>query len=219
MKKKILGAAVTVMLGIGLTRTANVSEQEKDCSLPVFEYSLTTEAFEHASVSRHEVFWVTTADKTPGQLPAMEQWRGKKEDTKTEELEGTAVTAGKTIRRNRWDITLTDEEIDLLARILWLEARGECTQGQEAVVEVVFNRMASPAFPGTLSEVLGQKNPVQFCTWKNRGSARPTEKEYRSIASVLEGDTNILRQDTVYFSRSPLTGNLDRAIGGHCFCY
>ncbi len=39
---------------------------------------------------------------------------------------------------NRWNITLTQEEIDLLAKIVWLESQGEPTEGQEAVVEVSF---------------------------------------------------------------------------------
>ena len=38
---------------------------------------------------------------------------------------------------NRWNITLTQEEMDLLAKIVWLESQGEPTEGQEAVVEVV----------------------------------------------------------------------------------
>ena len=49
----------------------------------------------------------------------------------------------ETINTNRWNISLTQEDIDLLAKIVWLEARGEPVEGQKAVVEVVFNRMAS----------------------------------------------------------------------------
>lgn len=120
---------------------------------------------------------------------------------------------------NRWNIVLTDEEIDLLARIVWLESNGEPVKGQEAVVEVIFNRMASELYPNTLYDVLSQKNPTQFCSWKNRDRAEPTEKEYQSIYNVLNGNTNILRNDTLYFSTEPLTSRLDVQIGGHSFCY
>lgn len=120
---------------------------------------------------------------------------------------------------NRWDITLTQEEIDLLAKIVWLESRGEPVEGQEAVVEVIFNRMTSGKFPTTVYEVLSQGNPVQFCSWKNRDHAEPTEKEYQSIQNVLDGKTSILRNDTLYFSTEPLTPRIDRQIGGHSFCY
>ena len=120
---------------------------------------------------------------------------------------------------NRWGISLTDQEIDLLARIVWLEAGGEPVEGQEAVVEVIFNRMASDLYPDTLYDVLSQRNPVQFCSWRSRESAKPTEKEYQSIEQVLNGNTGILRNDTLYFSRKALTPRLDQRIGGHSFCY
>ena len=121
--------------------------------------------------------------------------------------------------RNRWNITLTQEETELLARIVWLEARGEPVEGQQAVVEVVFNRMASSLYPDTLYGVLSQSNPVQFCSWKNREYAMPTEKEYQSIKDVLEGKTALLRNDTMYFSTFPLTDHVEQKIGGHYFCY
>lgn len=134
----------------------------------------------------------------------------------TEQLE--SVETVKVIN-NRWDITLTEEEINLLAGIVWLEANGEPVEGQQAVVEVVFNRMKSELYPDTLYEVLSQKNPVQFCSWKNIGIAKPTEKEYNSIRQVLSGNSHILRSDTLYFSTSPLTSHTDVRIGGHSFCY
>lgn len=134
--------------------------------------------------------------------------------------EQNAVEAmSTTTAQNRWNITLTQEEIDLLAKIVWLESRGEPVEGQEAVVEVIFNRMTSGKFPTTVYEVLSQGNPVQFCSWKNRDRAEPTEKEYQSIQNVLDGKTSILRNDTLYFSTEPLTPCIDRQIGGHSFCY
>ena len=137
-----------------------------------------------------------------------------------EAAESKPATAETTTgAENRWNITLTQEEIDLLAKIVWLESQGEPTEGQEAVVEVVFNRMASEKYPDTLYDVLSQGNPTQFCSWKNRERANPTEKEYTSIHEVLNGNTHILRNDTLYFSTEPLTPRLDQKIGGHSFCY
>lgn len=123
------------------------------------------------------------------------------------------------VHENRWGIQLTEEEVELLAKIVWVEARGESETGQKAVVEVVLNRMVSEDFPDNLYDVLSQKNPTQFASWKLRDTARPTVKEYTSIYEVLEGRTNILREDTVYFATKKLTGNLDLKIGGHYFCY
>ena len=218
MNRKILDMMVTVAFCLCMVAAANIPKTEADSSIPAFEYSFTTESDEIASITRKEVVRVTAAENYTQQMYFIGEKRGKIESGETFDMYEAQVPT-KVSLPNRWNIVLTDEEIDLLARILWLEARGESVEGQEAVVEVIFNRMASERFPDSLYEVLSQKNPVQFCTWKNRESARPTDKEFQSIAYVLDGDTNILRNDTIFFSRKPLTGNLDTVIGGHCFCY
>ena len=86
-------------------------------------------------------------------------------------------------------------------------------------VEVIFNRMTSELYPDTLYDVLSQNKPVQFASWKRRDKAQPTEKEYDSIYNVLNGNTDLLRNDTMYFSTYPLTSNLDVKICCHSFCY
>lgn len=121
---------------------------------------------------------------------------------------------------NRWGIRLSQEEIDLLACIVWVEARGEPDAGQQAVAEVVFNRMAHGSFPGTLYEVVSERSGgyLQFTSWKYVSSAAPTEKEYRNIQAVLDGQTAYTNNNTVYFSTSPQTRNITCVIGGHYFC-
>jgi hypothetical protein len=118
--------------------------------------------------------------------------------------------------KNRWGINLTNDEIDLLAKIIWLESQGETDKGQQAVVEVVLNRMLSLDYPDTLYEILSQKN--QFSTWKNRNIAKPTDKEYNNIRKVLNNETDILGFDTVYFSKKAKNNNITCKIGNHYFC-
>ena len=88
---------------------------------------------------------------------------------------------------NRWGITLTPAEIDMLARIVKLEAGNQDDTGQQLVVAVIFNRMVSEKdFGGpTLEGVLSR--PGQFSTWKNQSSAVATSKEYDNIFTVLHG--------------------------------
>ena len=50
------------------------------------------------------------------------------------------------------------EELMLLARIIHAEARGESFEGKVAVGAVVLNRIRSPHFPKTISDVIFQKN-------------------------------------------------------------
>lgn len=119
---------------------------------------------------------------------------------------------------NRWNVTLTEDEFDLLARIVMLEAGGEPALGQEAVVEVIFNRIYHEDFPNTLEEVLSE--PRQFATWKNRNilAAIPTEKVCNSINNVLNGKTHILPYETVYFGLSAENNKKQTVIGNHVFC-
>lgn len=114
------------------------------------------------------------------------------------------------------EIHLTDAEIDTLARVIWLEARGEPFDGQQAVAEVVFNRMLSPAFPDTLDEVIYQ--PRQFSTAERIQSAEPTETQYIAISAALHGP-NILPLEVVFFSQKGENDNVWGTIGGHVFCY
>ena len=180
-------------------------------------YSFTTESDEATGITKNPRTMV--ASTAPSDAEAKVQ-AASEEAEAPEAAESKPATVETTAgAENRWNITLTKEEIDLLAKIVWLESQGEPTEGQEAVVEVVFNRMASEKYPDTLYDVLSQGNPTQFCSWKNRERANPTEKEYTSIHEVLNGNTHILRNDTLYFSTEPLTPRLDRKIGGHSFCY
>ena len=47
-------------------------------------------------------------------------------------------------------------DVNLLARLVYAEARGEPYNGQVAVASVVLNRMKNPSFPNTLSGVIYQ---------------------------------------------------------------
>lgn len=127
----------------------------------------------------------------------------------TEQIDTTSTGAV-----NRWNISLTDDEIDLAARILWNEARGECEKGQIAVVEVIFNRMKSEKFPNTLYDVLSQKG--QFASWKNRGIAKNYEKQVEIVKKVLAGEIKVLDTDRLFFATSPL-GTDPIVIGNHYF--
>jgi N-acetylmuramoyl-L-alanine amidase len=55
----------------------------------------------------------------------------------------------------------TGAEAELLARLVWAEARGEPFRGQVAVAAVVLNRVADPRWPNTVEEVVFE--PGQFC--------------------------------------------------------
>lgn len=118
-------------------------------------------------------------------------------------------------------VEMTDAERDELAAIIWLEARGESAEGQQAVAEVVLNRVISGDFPDTVTDVLhdGEHSGVkQFSSIGALPSAAPEAAQYAAIDAALYGES-ILPADVVYFSRGAENGNIWGSIGGHVFCF
>lgn len=117
---------------------------------------------------------------------------------------------------NRWGIVLSDQDRLILAQIVWLESGNQADIGQQAVVEVVFNRVVDPAFPNTVLGVLSQKG--QFTTYKSRNRAPLDPRVLMNIAIVENGGSCILPFSTVYFSRGAQNRRIQCRIGGHTFC-
>lgn len=114
------------------------------------------------------------------------------------------------------DIQLTYEERQLLARLIWVEAQGECEEGQQAVAEVVLNRMASPDFGNTLRGVIygeGQFRSVPYLE-----DAEPHQAQYEAIEAAIYGPY-VLPEGVVHFATYPTNNNVWGQIGGHIFCY
>lgn len=89
-------------------------------------------------------------------------------------------------REPRVRVQLTDEEMDLLARLVTAEARGESYSGQVAVAAVVLNRMDSSLFPDTLSGVVYE--PWQFQPVDDGSINRPaTDEARRAVRDALRG--------------------------------
>ena len=117
-------------------------------------------------------------------------------------------------------IDMTDEELEELAEILFLEAGNQSAEGQQAVVEVVFNRVLHSGFPDTVHDVLHQGEGTdvpQFSTISLLGTVTPTQAQYDAINEALYGDT-LTDPDVVFFSRGGENDRVWRKIGDHVFC-
>ena len=114
------------------------------------------------------------------------------------------------------EVELTLEQEDLLAKVVWVESRGECDAGQQAVAEVVLNRLVSDRFPNNLNDVIygeGQFRSAPFLK-----DATPSQTQYEAIEKALYGP-NILPKDVFYFATKATTEKVWGGIGGHIFCY
>ena len=122
---------------------------------------------------------------------------------------------------NRYaELHFSDEDVYILACLVYHEARGESFEGQVAVVEVVLNRMLSDYFPDTVEEVVFQKygDVWQFSPAPYLYSAEPDKEQYLAVHTAIEEREHILSEDTVYFSTEPYNESVDMVIGNHYFC-
>lgn len=125
-------------------------------------------------------------------------FRQMPEDTET-------VTSNKTT--SVYDTTpitceYTDQDIYLLAQLVYNEANTEGLNGWIAVAEVVKNRVNSPLFPDSIEEVIYQKDPVQFQNYQMIAKREPREEQISVVRQVLEGTLGVLNNEDVLFFRN-----------------
>lgn len=114
------------------------------------------------------------------------------------------------------DLTVSDEDTELLAKLIWAEAQGEPFEGQQAIAEVVINRVAADNFPGTVHDVLYA--PDQFKAIGQIYAAKPTHVQYEAIRRALYGP-HVVPEDVVFFSTGAVNENVWGTIGKHTFCH
>lgn len=113
--------------------------------------------------------------------------------------------------------TITAADRDILAKIVFLEARDQSHLGQKAVVEVVFNRVLSDEFPNTIEKVIYQKN--QFTPASRISYTTPTQEQYDVVDEVLSELYPVLDTGVMFFSMGQYNKYLYDKIGDHYFCY
>ncbi|WP_400163502.1 cell wall hydrolase [Brevibacillus sp. TJ4] len=87
----------------------------------------------------------------------------------------------RTVARNG-QVKVSEREIELLARLVYAEGRGEPYEGQVAIAAVVLNRVASPGFPSTVREVIFAPNAFSPV----RNGQLPTKTNETARKAVLE---------------------------------
>ena len=113
-------------------------------------------------------------------------------------------------------------DIDLLARLISAEARGEPYEGQVAVGAVVLNRVKHPSFPNTISGVIYQHEAFT-CIYDGQFEQPVAESAYRAARDAMNGwDPSY--GAIYYFNPSTATSAwiwsrpLIVTIGSHRFC-
>ena len=121
-------------------------------------------------------------------------------------------------KENRYNgYTLTGEDIYTLACFVWAEARNEPPIVQQAVAEVVLNRMMEEKYPNTVREVIMQTEFYRAAPAMARIS-EPEQDQYIAVDAAMYGPY-ILPEDVVFFATFKTNENVWGQIGGHIFCY
>ena len=117
----------------------------------------------------------------------------------------------------RYDgLVLTEEETNLLAKLIYVEARGECEDGQQAIAEVVLNRYTSGLFGKSLTAMIQDEDA--FVPRKLLNAAKPSQAQYEAIDRALYGPY-VLPKEVMFYGRVRTTDSEWGSIGGHIFCY
>jgi len=95
---------------------------------------------------------------------------------------GTSSTGATALRTKEY----TQEEITLLARAVYSEARGEPYEGQVAIAAVILNRLSHSSFPNTIAGVIFE--PGAF-TAVSDGQfwLTPNDKAYKAARDAING--------------------------------
>lgn len=114
------------------------------------------------------------------------------------------------------DKPYTDDELDLISRVIMHESGNQSLEGKMAVGNVILNRVANSSFPNTVYEVIYQKNQFPGAT-----NANPNAESVVAAKLVLEG-ANVV-PDAYWFNGvgkscwASRYKSLLYTIGGHAF--
>ena len=139
-------------------------------------------------------------------------------------LKALGISAGAAVNANNSGAASSHLQgsIDLLAKVISAEARGEPYSGQVAVGAVILNRINHPAFPGTVAGVVYQKGAFS-CMDDGQIHESVAQSAYRAAQEALNGKDPT--GGAIYYF-NPVTATnawiwsrpLITVIGKHRFC-
>ncbi|MGG7178911.1 cell wall hydrolase [Clostridium paraputrificum] len=81
---------------------------------------------------------------------------------------------------------ITQADINLMAKLVYAESRGEPFEGKVAVASVVLNRVLNPSFPSSIKDVIFQPNAFS-CVKNGQIIANPDQNCYDAVFEAIKG--------------------------------
>ncbi|WP_400246765.1 cell wall hydrolase [Niallia sp. JL1B1071] len=143
------------------------------------------------------------------------------EETKNVSTRKFAVDKKENVQASDESANLTNNEKNLLARLVHAEAKGEPFAGKVAVADVVLNRVENKQFPDSVESVIHEKNAFQPV--QNGSIQKKADKESRK--AVEEALKNGKENKELLYFYNPDTATSDwifsrtvvKRIGNHAF--
>jgi spore germination cell wall hydrolase CwlJ-like protein len=161
--------------------------------------------------------WVAvTVNKTTGYVAAdyVKVKLGTTKALSMDEIAKAKKESSGTTKTN--GVSVSDENVNLLAALIQCEAGGESHTGKVAVGAVVLNRMRSSSFPNSISGVIyqsGQFSPVRSGALARRLSGSISSACKQAAQEALAGSDPT--SGALYFHRAD--GSRGQVIGNHVF--
>ncbi len=121
--------------------------------------------------------------------------------------------------------TINPEDLRCLTEALYYEARGEGVAGQQAVAEVILNRVDHPRFPRTVCGVVNQRGQFSYHgrvtkRFGEKGALRLAERI--AVAALTGAPRNLTNGATYFHTRAVRPGwsrkfTQTARIGSHIF--
>jgi len=96
------------------------------------------------------------------------------------------LSAIEVFNQNNKSIAISDNDIYLMAQVVFAESRAEPYEGKVAVASVILNRAKSPGFPKTIQGVIKQKNAFS-CVRNGSITIVPDDSSINAVIDALKG--------------------------------
>lgn len=125
-------------------------------------------------------------EKTRDAVILFQKRNGLTVDGRVGKATATALGVTLTSSTSSSSSTIVSADQELLAKLVYAEARGESYKGQVAVAAVVLNRVSSSSFPNTISGVIYQTGAFS-CVSNGSINNTPNDTAVRAALDAMNG--------------------------------
>lgn len=176
----LVAAIIAAFSGLTVARAANIVKGDTTANIKAVQTRLATLGYYTYKV---DGIW---GSRTKKAVKKFQRDYGLTADgivgARTEKALKITLTGKSSQSKN----TVSSANLDLLAKCVYAEARGEPYTGQVAIAAVVLNRVKSSSFPNTVSGVIYQKNAFT-CVSDGQINLTPNASAYSAAKDALNG--------------------------------